>query len=205
MLARGEAGWRRKRAMDLVLAGGLLAGTLPILLGISLLVALTSPGPVLYRRRVIGLDGVAFDAFKFRTMVTDADEILRRDPALRQEFEISFKLRDDPRVTRVGAFLRRTSLDELPQLLNVLMGQMSLVGPRMIVAEEMPRFGKCLEKRLRVRPGITGLWQVQGRQEQSYEERAQLDSEYIETWSLGGDLAILLRTIPAVLRRRGAF
>ncbi len=191
--------------MDVALGSALLIAAGPILLGVSMLVALTSSFPIIYRRRVVGLDGVEFDAFKFRTMVAEADEVLRRDPELQREFEVNFKLRDDPRVTRFGAYLRKSSLDELPQLINVVRGQMSLVGPRIIVAEEMPRYGAMLDKRLRVRPGLTGLWQVSGRQEQSYEERAQLDSRYIDRWSLLGDLAILLRTVPAVLRRRGAF
>jgi undecaprenyl-phosphate galactose phosphotransferase len=205
MLARGSAGWHSKRLMDVVLASVLVVVLAPLLVAIAVIVATTSSGPVLYRRRVVGLGGVEFDAFKFRTMVADADEALRRNPDLLREFEVNFKLRDDPRVTTVGNFLRRCSLDELPQLFNVLIGQMSLVGPRMIVAEEMPRYGDVLARRLEVRPGITGLWQVSGRQEGAYEERARLDFEYLENWSLLGDVAILLKTIPAVLQRRGAY
>jgi lipopolysaccharide/colanic/teichoic acid biosynthesis glycosyltransferase len=160
---------------------------------------------MLHRRRVVGQNGLEFDAFKFRTMVADADAILRAQPDLMREFGANMKLRADPRLTKVGAFLRRTSLDELPQLLNVAAGHMSLVGPRMIAPDEMPKFGDALATRLAVKPGITGLWQVSGRQELGYDDRIRLDLHYIENWSFWLDLTILARTIPAVLSMRGAY
>jgi lipopolysaccharide/colanic/teichoic acid biosynthesis glycosyltransferase len=194
-----------KEALDRLLAIALLIALSPLLAMVALVVAATSPGPVLHRRRVLGRYGVEFDAFKFRTMVADADAILHAQPALRQEFTANMKLRDDPRLTPFGAVLRRLSLDELPQLLNVARGEMSLVGPRMIIADEMAKFGDLAGMRLAVKPGITGLWQVSGRQELPYEDRIRLDLHYIEHWSLWLDLAILARTIPAVLSMRGAY
>ncbi len=194
-----------KEVLDRVLALLLLALLCPLLIVIAALVALTSPGPILHRRRVVGRHGLEFDAFKFRTMVVDADAILRGRPDLLAEFGTNMKLRADPRLIRVGALLRRLSLDELPQLVNVVRGEMSLVGPRMIAADEMPKFGDALATRLAVKPGLTGLWQVSGRQELAYHDRVRLDLHYIENWSLRMDLAILARTIPAVLSMRGAY
>lgn len=177
----------------------------PVLAVIACMIRLTSPGPVLYRRRVLGLYGAPFDAFKFRTMVTNADQLLQAHPQLHEAYVANVKIRNDPRVTPVGRFLRRASLDELPQLVNVLRGQMSLVGPRMISPEEAPKYGRALGKRLSVKPGVTGLWQVQGRQEIDYAERIALDLRYIDNWSLWLDLVILMKTIPAVLSMRGAY
>ena len=177
----------------------------PLCAFVAGLVGVTSPGPVIYRRRVIGVGGVEFDAFKFRTMVVDADRILREHPDLLARFGANVKLRDDPRLTPIGAFLRRSSLDEVPQLVNVLRGEMSLVGPRMIAPEEAAKYGSLLQKRLSVKPGITGLWQVSGRQEVSYAQRIELDMQYIDNWSLWLDVTILLRTLPVVLRMRGAY
>jgi lipopolysaccharide/colanic/teichoic acid biosynthesis glycosyltransferase len=194
-----------KEVFDRVLAVALLALLTPLLLVAAILVSATSPGPVLHRRRVVGRNGLEFDAFKLRTMVADADAILRARPELLREFGANMKLRADPRLTPVGALLRRTSLDELPQLINVALGDMSLVGPRMIAPDEMPRFGEALAMRLAVKPGITGLWQVSGRQELGYDDRVRLDLHYIKNWSLWLDLAILARTIPAVLSMRGAY
>ncbi len=200
-----RAAYRCKEVLDRVIAVVLLAFLSPVLLIIAALVAVTSAGPVLHRRRVVGRHGVEFDAFKFRTMVADADAILQRDPDLLRAFDANMKLRADPRLTPVGGVLRRISLDELPQLLNVAAGHMSLVGPRMIAPAEMGKFGDALAQRLAVKPGITGLWQISGRQELAYEDRIRLDLHYIEHWSLGLDLAILARTIPAVLSMRGAY
>jgi lipopolysaccharide/colanic/teichoic acid biosynthesis glycosyltransferase len=200
-----RAAYRCKEILDRVIAVALLAFLSPVLLIIAALVAVTSPGPVLHRRRVLGRHGVEFDAFKFRTMVADADAILQRDPDLLRAFDANMKLRADPRLTPVGAVLRRISLDELPQLFNVAAGHMSLVGPRMIAPAEMAKFGEALAQRLAVKPGITGLWQISGRQELAYDDRIRLDLHYIEHWSLGLDLAILARTIPAVLSMRGAY
>src|SRR5262249_88316 len=149
----------------------------------ALAVKLQDGGPAIYRRRVIGPSG-EFDAYKFRSMRTDADSALAKNPALRREFERNFKLISDPRVTRIGAWLRRVSLDELPQLVNVLKGEMSLVGPRMITGPELAKYGDSGTLLLTVKPGLTGYWQVYGRQAVAYEERVQMDIFYIENWSL---------------------
>ena len=146
-----------------------------------------------------------FDAFKFRTMRRDADSILASSPALLAEYQRSFKLLNDPRVTRFGAFLRKLSLDELPQLFNVLLGQMSLVGPRMVTAPELAKYGPHKAILLTSKPGLTGYWQVFGRQRVSYEERVRMDVYYLTNWNLGMDLTILLRTPLKVLKMEGAF
>jgi lipopolysaccharide/colanic/teichoic acid biosynthesis glycosyltransferase len=194
-----------KTGIDRFFAVLLLLILSPLLAVIAALVRATSHGPIIHRRRVVGLFGNEFDAFKFRTMVADADQVLEQSTDLRREFDANIKLRDDPRRTTVGRWLRKTSLDELPQLVNVLRGEMSLVGPRMIAPDEMPKFGAALEKRLSVKPGLTGLWQVSGRQELDYSERIALDLHYVDNRSLWLDLTILLKTIPAVLSMRGAY
>jgi len=178
---------------------------LPVFALLAILVRLESPGPALHRRRVMGLNGRQFDAFKFRTMHVNGDEILASHPELQEELARTQKLRSDPRVTRVGRILRRTSLDELPQLLNVIKGEMSLVGPRMISPEEMARYDQWGINLLTIRPGITGLWQVSGRSDLGYEDRVRLDMHYIRNWSIWLDLQLLFQTIPAVLRARGAY
>lgn len=194
-----------KSALDYLGAsvGFLVLG--PLLLALAVAIKLDSPGPALHRRRVLGRSGKPFDAFKFRTMVADADALLKADAALREAFEKGYKLKDDPRVTRLGKLLRRTSLDELPQLLNVLRGEMSLVGPRMISPEEEARYGKWQLNLLTVKPGITGPWQVHGRGDIPYDERVRLSMRYIRNYSIWLDLEIILRTVPAVLRGRGAY
>jgi len=202
-------GWLRfERAVKGVLdfAGALVMVILlsPLLLLIALCVKLDDGGPVFYRRRVVGRKR-EFDAFKFRTMRTNADAILAADPAMRAAFERSFKLKNDPRVTRPGALLRKYSLDEFPQLFNVLKGEMSLVGPRMITAAELLKYGEFGQRLLQVKPGLTGYWQVNGRQRVSYEERVKMDIYYLDNWSLGLDLEILLRTPVKVLRGEGAY
>lgn len=194
-----------KTLLDYVGASLTLLVTCPVLAVIALLVKLDSPGPVLHRRRVLGRSGKPFDAFKFRTMVVDADKMLADNAELRRAFEAGYKLDVDPRVTRVGRFLRRSSLDELPQLINVLRGEMSLVGPRMIAPEEATRYGKWQLNLLTVKPGVTGPWQVNGRNNIPYEERVRLNMHYIRNYSIWLDLEILLRTIPAVLKRTGAY
>ncbi len=194
-----------KAVLDYTVASIALLLLIPLLLLIAVAIRLDSPGPVLYRRRVVGLGGKLFDAFKFRTMVVNAEALLEQDPALKEAFRQNYKLREDPRVTRVGRFLRRWSLDELPQLLNVLRGEMSLVGPRMLTPEEISRYGRWALNLLTVKPGITGLWQVSGRADLPYSERVRLDLFYIRNYSLWLDLAILAQTIPAVLRKRGAY
>jgi lipopolysaccharide/colanic/teichoic acid biosynthesis glycosyltransferase len=195
---------RIKDIFDRIAAAICLVLVSPLLIAIAAAVRLTSKGPVIYRRRVLGRHGVPFDAFKFRTMVADAEQLLPTNPEVARQFAVNMKLRNDPRLTRFGRVLRRSSLDELPQLLNVLRGEMSLVGPRIIAPEEVPRYGAHIHSRLSVKPGITGLWQVSGRQELGYGERVALDLEYIEHWSLWLDVCILLRTVPAVLSMRGA-
>ncbi len=201
------AGWGR-RLKDALDVAGALAGllvTLPLFAVIAVLIKLDSPGPVFYRHRRIGKGGVPFYAWKFRTMVADAERRLSGDPALRERFQQAFKLPDDPRVTRVGRWLRRTSLDELPQLLNVLRGEMSLVGPRPVVEDELAKYGPWERRLLCVKPGLTGLWQVLRRHELDYDRRVSLDLYYIDHWSVGLDLKILLRTLPSVIAGRGAY
>lgn len=203
--------WRQrlKRALDLVLClPVVLICAVPGLL-LGLLIRLDSAGPVLYRQRRLGKDGKSFDVFKFRTMRQDADEVLARyleeNPGLREEWEKDRKLKHDPRITRVGHFLRKSSLDELPQLLNVVRGEMSLVGPRPIVEDEIVKYGEVYADYCRVRPGITGLWQVSGRNNTTYEERVSLDRYYVTNWCIWMDLWILARTFPVVLTGYGAY
>jgi exopolysaccharide biosynthesis polyprenyl glycosylphosphotransferase len=178
---------------------------LPLLAAIAIGIKLDSPGPIIYRRRVMGVNGKQFDAFKFRTMRLDGDQILEANPALKEQLERDGKLIDDPRVTRLGNIRRKASLDELPQLVNVLRREMSLVGPRMISPAEITKYDKWDTNLLTVPPGITGLWQVSGRSDVSYEERVRLDMHYIRNWSIWLDLKLLVETIPAVLKRRGAY
>ena len=177
----------------------------PIFLLIALLVRLDSPGPIIYRRRVMGMNGKEFDAFKFRTMDVRSEEILKANPELMREYLQNFKIKDDPRITRVGKWLRKTSLDELPQLINVLRGEMSLIGPRMITPQELEKYSQWGINLTTVKPGITGLWQVRGRSDVSYEERVRMDMYYIRNWTIWIDFQLLLQTIPAVLTKRGAY
>jgi len=186
--------------------GGALLGLLllsPLLALIALLVRLDSPGPIIHRRRVVGVGNRRFDAYKFRSMYCDGEARLTQDERtlLRDEG----KLKDDPRITRVGRFLRRASLDELPQLLNVLCGQMSLVGPRMLTQEELRHFGRLRHNLLMVRPGLTGLWQVSGRSNLGYEDRVRLDMHYIRNYSIWLDLYIIYRTVPIIFGGHGAY
>jgi lipopolysaccharide/colanic/teichoic acid biosynthesis glycosyltransferase len=177
----------------------------PILLLLAMIVKIDSPGPIFHRRRVVGVNNKEFDAFKFRTMHVNGNEILAKHPDLQKELAENHKLKDDPRITRIGKIIRRLSLDELPQLLNVLKGDMSLVGPRMITPEEIVKYRQWDTNLLTVRPGITGLWQVSGRSDISYEDRVRLDMHYIRNWSIWLDLQLLIQTIPAVLKSRGAY
>lgn len=193
-----------KRSLDLFIAGCCLVLFTPLMLVVLILIKWQDRGPALHRRRVVGAGGSEFDAFKFRSMIVDADRYLHHHPELKSEFERNFKLKSDPRITAFGRWLRVTSVDELPQLINVLRGDMSIVGPRMITAKELEKYGKLRDLLLTVKPGITGHWQVHGRQRTSYEERVQMDEYYIRHWSLVFDLKILVKTVPAVLLRRGA-
>jgi lipopolysaccharide/colanic/teichoic acid biosynthesis glycosyltransferase len=192
-----------KSFLDYAGAGMLIVVLSPVFLIIGALVVLEGGWPILYRRRVVGRKG-EFDAFKFRSMRNDADAILAADAALQAEFEQNYKLKDDPRLTRLGPLLRTSSLDELPQLFNVLRGEMSLVGPRMKTASEVERYGRWKEVVLSVKPGITGYWQVHGRQKVDYDERIKMDMYYVRNWSLAMDLRILLKTPLKVLRKEGA-
>lgn len=188
-----------KRIIDLFGAAVLLLLSLPLVFVFACLIKLEDGGPVLYRRRVVGPSG-EFDALKLRSMRVDADEILERDTELRQQFQLNFKLRNDPRVTRVGAMMRRFSVDELPQLWNVLRGEMSLVGPRMISPAELKKFGEAEWIFNSVKPGLTGYWQISGRHELGYEDRVKKELWYTHNRSLRLDLMILLKTPLRVLR-----
>jgi exopolysaccharide production protein ExoY len=176
---------------------------------IATAVRLTSPGPALFRQKRLGLEGEPFTLLKFRTMRADAEQMLYNSPSLYEKYlQNNFKLPsgEDPRLTTIGRFLRATSLDELPQLFNVLLGEMSLVGPRPIVPNEAAEYGDSAMLFMSAKPGMTGHWQVSGRSEiAEYRKRVELDLEYIRDQSLGKDLEILLRTVPAVLRRKGAY
>ena len=194
-----------KLALDLLITIPGLILLSPILLLIAVLIRISSPGPIIHKRRVMGLNGRQFNALKFRTMVVNGDEVLARHPQLKAELEANHKLKNDPRVTKIGVFLRKFSLDELPQLFNVLMRDMSLVGPRMISPEEVAMYKQFDMNLLTVRPGITGLWQVSGRSDITYDERVRLDMYYIRNWSIWLDLQLLFQTIPAVLKSRGAY
>ena len=200
---------RLKRAIDLLLTLGSAVLVLPLILAIAVWIRIDSPGSPFFTQRRIGQNGREMRILKFRTMVRDAECVLRdclsADPALRAEWERDQKLKCDPRVTRAGAFLRRTSLDELPQLWNVLKGEMSLVGPRPIVDNEVARYGEVFDLYTRVKPGITGLWQVSGRNDVSYPQRVEMDRYYICNWSVWFDLWILAKTVPVVLQRNGAY
>jgi exopolysaccharide biosynthesis polyprenyl glycosylphosphotransferase len=175
----------------------------PLLLLVAILIRFDSPGPVIYRRRVVGVGNQCFDAFKFRTMRIEGEALL--SPEQKIELSESGKLKTDPRITPLGRFLRRSSIDELPQLVNVLLGQMSLVGPRMITGEELRHFGRWRHNLLTVRPGLTGLWQVSGRSNLGYEDRVRLDMHYIRNYSIWLDMYIILRTIQVVISGHGAF
>jgi lipopolysaccharide/colanic/teichoic acid biosynthesis glycosyltransferase len=193
-----------KRGIDIVGAGIALLLCWPLIALLGLLVKLQDGGPVLHRRRVVGPKG-SFDAFKLRSMRVDADQVLTGNPALQREFERNFKLKDDPRVTPLGRFLRRTSLDELPQLWNVLKGEMSLVGPRMISPAELVKYGDAAWIFHCVKPGLTGYWQIYGRQNVSYTRRVEMDLYYVQNWSPAMDLGLLLKTPMRVLRGAGAY
>ncbi len=194
-----------KRLLDYALVIPALLLLWPLFLGLALAVKLDSPGPIIYRRRVLGRDGRVFDAFKFRTMFVNGNEILAQHPALKAELDRNYKLKSDPRVTRVGQFLRKFSLDELPQLFNILFQDMSLIGPRIITPEEIEKYGAYGPDLLAVMPGLTGLWQVSGRSDTSYDDRVKLDMHYVHNWSIRLDIQILFKTFPAVMKGEGAY
>ena len=198
-----------KRCVDVVISFIALVCMAPLFLAIVIAIKLDSRGPAFYVHARVGSHGKPLPVMKFRTMVVDAEETLRdllaRRPEQKRLWDTAFKLRDDPRITRVGRLLRRFSMDELPQLVNVLRGEMSLVGPRPVVEEELQRFGSSAAIILCAVPGITGLWAVSGRSDISYDERVELECRYVTDWSLRLDLSILVRTIPVVLRGRGSY
>jgi lipopolysaccharide/colanic/teichoic acid biosynthesis glycosyltransferase len=193
-----------KRLLDILGSAVLLILLGPVIAFCALLIKLRDGGPAFHRRRVVGPGG-EFDAFKLRTMCPHADAILLRDPDLRREFELNSKLRNDPRITPLGGFLRKLSLDECPQLWNVLRGEMSLVGPRMITPDERKRYGPAGWIFDTTKPGLTGVWQVGGRQEVAFEQRVQMDLFYVQNWSLRLDCKILLQTPFVVMRGVGAY
>jgi len=197
-----------KRSLDISVALTALFLLTPLLMLIGLLVWTSDGKSPIFRHMRIGRNGRRFGCLKFRSMVTDGDAVLRAhlaaNPEARREWEDTHKLTNDPRVTRLGSVLRKTSLDELPQLVNVLRGEMSLVGPRPIVSAEIERYGAAFTACFSVTPGITGLWQVSGRSDCSYAERVALDLDYASRWSFARDIAIMLQTIPAVLAQRGS-
>ncbi|MBU6406829.1 MAG: sugar transferase [Alphaproteobacteria bacterium] len=197
-----------KRGIDIVSSLAGLVFLAPLYLTIAIAIMIFDPGPVLFGHERVGRQGRTFKCWKFRSMVLDSKQrlqsLLASDPAAAQEWAATQKLSNDPRITPLGRFLRKTSLDELPQFWNVLCGDMSLVGPRPITREELDRYGRDRRYYLVVRPGISGLWQISGRSQSSYEERVALDRRYVETWSFWRDLKIVAMTIPAVLMSRGA-
>jgi len=197
-----------KRCLDIVGAGAAIVVLSPLIIGI-ILCGFGSRGPALFKHRRVGQGGKVFNCIKFRTMVPNADKVLQdlldSNREIKEEWLRDHKLRDDPRVTRMGRFLRRTSLDELPQLWNVLRGEMSLVGPRPVVPDELRRYGNKVTTFLSARPGITGLWQISGRNDTDYRRRVVLDVCYVRSRSFILDIYILLKTLPAVLARSGAY
>ena len=202
-------GGRVKRSFDVAAASAGLAVTLPAFALIALVMKLTDSGPVFFAHERIGRNGRAFRCLKIRTMVLDGDAVLaahlEADPLAAAEWAETQKLKSDPRVTRLGRFLRKTSLDELPQIINVLRGDMSIVGPRPVVESELLRYGTRAKHYLATRPGLTGAWQVSGRNDVRYTTRVALDTHYVNTWSLRRDLAIVVRTVPAVVASRGSY
>jgi exopolysaccharide biosynthesis polyprenyl glycosylphosphotransferase len=205
-----ELGGSRRIVKGLFDRAGALFGLLlilPFLLGLALVIRLTSSGPALFSQERVGRDGKTFRLWKFRSMYVDAEERLEQLQSLNLHGAagVLFKMHDDPRVTRVGRVLRRYSLDELPQLINVLLGHMSLVGPRPPLPAEVDKYEGHVHRRLMVKPGLTGLWQVSGRADLAWEDAVRLDLHYVENWSLGLDVAILAKTAMAVVRPSGAY
>lgn len=197
-----------KRLFDIIASIAIIILLSPVLLYISRLVK-KDGGPAIYGHERIGQDGKPFKCLKFRSMVTNSkdvlNELLQNDPEAKREWDTTFKLKNDPRITKIGAVLRRTSLDELPQLFNVLKGEMSLVGPRPIITAELERYNEEVDYYLLSKPGMTGLWQVSGRSDVDYETRVYLDAWYVKNWSMWNDIAILFKTVGVVLKKDGAY
>lgn len=201
-----EGGQRvAKRLFDIVVSGLLILAALPVMALVALLVKTTSPGPVLFKQERVGMGGEHFRMLKFRSMVVDAEKRLKELQSKNEGSGVLFKIKNDPRITRVGGVLRKYSLDELPQLVNIFTGSMSLVGPRPPLPGEVAAYEQDVRRRLLVKPGLTGLWQVSGRSNLSWQDSVRLDLYYVENWSLAGDLVILLRTFRAVFRSSGAY
>ena len=200
-------GGRSKRLTDIVLSSIALVCFSPLFVLLAVLVKMSDRGPVFYRHNRVGRNRTMFPCLKFRTMHVDSARLLQQhladNPAAREEWETTQKLKNDPRITLVGRILRKTSLDELPQLFNILRGDMSVVGPRPVVTEEIKKYGSDAMFYLMARPGLTGPWQVSGRNDVSYEARVAYDRQYVENWSLLKDMAIIVRTVPAVIMARG--
>lgn len=209
LIARRRLQKALKRSLDVSAALSFLILFAPLLLGVALLLLLAQGRPILFKHKRIGRNGETFECLKFRTMVNGAgrvlDEHLAANPAARREWDATQKLKDDPRITPLGNVMRKLSVDELPQFLNVVAGQMSLVGPRPIVSSEARFYGSHLGAYYSVRPGITGPWQVGGRSDASYDHRVKLDVDYAHNWSLGRDIFILIKTVPAVLSQQGSY
>jgi len=206
---RSALGGATKRVLDIIIALTGLSVLWPLMLMVAAAIRVSDPGPVLFAHERIGFNGRRFRCLKFRSMVMNADVALRnlleRDPNAAREWAETQKLRDDPRVTRLGQILRETSLDELPQLWNVLVGDMSIVGPRPIVSAEVRRYANDFDAYAATRPGITGLWQVMGRSDCTYEERVSLDVAYVRNWSLLRDCFIVAKTFIVVFARKGSY
>jgi exopolysaccharide production protein ExoY len=207
--AASPVGGLCKRSFDITAACAGLVLLIPLLFLIAMAVKLADRGPIFYRHWRIGRNGAPFPCLKFRTMVPNSDAVLRRHLATNRraasEWRAGCKLKDDPRITPLGLVLRKTSLDELPQLFNILKGEMSVVGPRPIVSEEIAKYGDAIEHYLAARPGLTGLWQISGRNDVDYGTRVALDRRYVEEWSFGRDLLIILKTSVVVLSSRGCY
>ncbi len=207
--AKVPRGGVAKRLFDIVVASGLLFALLPLMLFVALAIFSTERGSVFFGHGRIGYKGRKFRCLKFRSMVPDADKVLAEylssNPTAKVEWDATQKLRHDPRITSLGRFLRTTSIDELPQLINVVRGDMSLVGPRPIVQAEVDRYGNHIHAYTSTRPGITGLWQVSGRSDVDYGRRVMLDTHYVSNWSLPGDLLILIRTVKVVFSQSGSY
>ena len=202
-------GGKLKRIFDIICASLIIVILSPLFIIVAMLVKLGDPGPVLFCHTRVGYGGRRFQCLKFRSMVADADRLLRNllesDPEARREWERTQKLAKDPRITAIGKFLRQSSLDELPQLINVVRGEMSLVGPRPVAPSESKRYGDKLPLYLKARPGLTGIWQVSGRSNCVYNQRIEMDADYVTNWRFSKDVAILLRTPAAVFARRGSY
>ena len=193
-----------KRGVDIVLSGGAIVVS-PILGLLALAIKLDSPGPVLFKQKRVGKDKELFEIYKFRTMVENAEDLIKQfTPEQMEEFKTNFKLENDPRITKIGKFLRKTSLDELPQLLNIIKGDLSIIGPRPVVTEELQKYGVNMEKFLSVTPGLTGYWAANGRSTTTYEQRMEMELYYVDNISFKLDLKIFFKTILSVIKKEGA-